>query len=771
MKNQFLSKLLLFFSAIFLFVYGIIYACGGGWDFNDFSFDSNFTPETFVDASYEPLFLSGDVFYSIGFEDNYNTRFNASIRTDWETYLKGKADSATVHYFLFDSSAVAVQDIYAFYKTKKSTKNVEIWDSKLKLKDTKIKNFIDFLYLAKQIETVSVNTDYWSYDPVPVKTFKKEETVKTIEANYKNTKNAFLKNRYWFQTMKAYFYSDNRKEAFDFFQKTEATVPKNELYYRALSYLAGFYYKEKEYAKSNYLYAIVFDKCPEMRIVSAYNFHPQEENDWNASLAMAKDNQEKAALWAIQGYYKDEVRAVEKIFELDPKSAHLDYLLTRLINKTERNMNHSFSKTVESNDVKKQTVSENKSDNKKKIDAEVLGLVTKIAGAGTTVQPYLWDMALGYLYTLTEDFSKAEAFYTKVEQKMPAKKLAHYQLRLLRFVNNLSKIEKLTAQNEKTIIKDLNWLYHELPKEKGIPEFRFWNATKWSKKYLASLYNASGNRVMAELFDYTNDYWSWSTGNSFYDSSLNLLAMKNFLTKTNKTDLEQVGESIYGVKLAEINNFQAVKATFKNDIPAAIEFMKQSDSLQNIVFYGNPFNGGIKDCHDCDHVAYQKRKYSQLDFLTTIKTMQDKILAKEEVYTNSLLLGNAFYNITHFGNARMFYESQIAGYGSTPYSFRAPIKKMITDCSLAKMYYQKAFEAAKNKEQKAKCLYMMAKCERNEYYNKKYSAIESVWEIPEEEVNFIAFDGFVKLKTNYSDTKYYQEVIGECGYFRTYVNQ
>ena len=768
MKNQFLSKLLLFFSAILLMVYGIIYACADG-DYGDFSFDSNFTPETFVDASYEPLFLSGDVFYSIRFEDNYNTRFNESIRTDWETYLKGKADSATVHYFLFDSSAVAVQDIYAFYKTKKSTKNVVKWESKLKLKDSKIKNFIDFLFLAKQVEKVSVNADYWSYDPVAVKTFEDVGTVKAIENNYKNTKDAFLKNRYWFQTMKAYFYSDDRKQAFDFFQKTEATVPKNVLYYRALSYLAGFYYKEKEYAKSNYLYAVVFDKCPEMRVVSAYNFHPQEEKDWNASLAMAKDNKEKAALWAIQGYYKDEVRAMEKIFELDPKSTHLDYLLTRLINKTEQNINHSFSKTDESNDVKKQTVSENKSDNKKKIDTKVLGLVTKISAAGTTAQPYLWDIALGYLYTLREDFSKAEAIYTKVEQKMPAKKLANYQLRLLRFVNNLSKIEKLSPQNEKTIIKDLKWLYHELPKEKGIPEFRYQNATNWSKKYLAALYRASGNKVMAELFDDANDYWGY--GNNFYDANADLQAMKAFLIKTNKTELEQVGQSVYGVKLAEINNFQAVKATFKNDIPAAIEFMKQSDSLQNTVFYGNPFNGGIKDCHDCDHVAYQKKKYSQLDFLTTIKTMQDKVAAKEEVYTNSLLLGNAFYNITHFGNARIFYESKIAGYGSSPYSFREPIKKMITDCSLAKMYYQKAFEAAKNKEQKAKCLYMIAKCERNEYYNKKYSAIANVWEIPEEEVNFIAFDGFVKLKTNYSDTKYYQEVIGECGYFRTYVNQ
>jgi len=89
---------------------------------------------------------------------------------------------------------------------------------------------------------------------------------------------------------------------------------------------------------------------------------------------------------------------------------------------------------------------------------------------------------------------------------------------------------------------------------------------------------------MAELFDDANDYWGY--GNNFYDATADLQAMKAFLTKTNKTELEQVGQSVYGVKLAEINNFQAVKATFKNDIPAAIEFMKQSDSLQNTVFMG-----------------------------------------------------------------------------------------------------------------------------------------------------------------------------------------
>jgi len=75
-----------------------------------------------------------------------------------------------------------------------------------------------------------------------------------------------------------------------------------------------------------------------MRVVAAYCFKPQENSDWIQSLAMAKDNEEKAALWAIHGFYGDEQKAIEKIYELQPKSEHLDYLLTRLVNNQEQKL-------------------------------------------------------------------------------------------------------------------------------------------------------------------------------------------------------------------------------------------------------------------------------------------------------------------------------------------------------------------------------------------------------------------------------------------------
>lgn len=785
MKRIFLNRLFLVSSASLLFVYGIIYACGGGDDWDYFGYNSNFTPETFADKSYTPLFLSGGIFYGIGYDTEHNSRFNNDIQADWETYLKGKANPGTISYFLIGPDKPSsyedrdkplenkpeIEQLHVFYKTKKENKASLKWGKKISLKDEKIKNFIEFLYLAQKIETVSLGGDYWSYDPVVAKTFDDQKMIQSIENVYNTTSDAFLKNRYWFLTVKARFYSNDKQKAVLFFNKTEASVPKNTLYYRALSYVAGINYKQKKYAVSNYLYAQAFDKCPEMRVVTAYSFHPQNDADWNKSLAMAKNNKEKAALWAIHGYYKDEKQAIEKIYDLDPKSEHLNYLVTRLVNKQEQEINNSFQQKAEENvPVKQQTIAENKSENQAKLNKSAFDLISKISAAGNTERPYVWDLVLGYLQTLKGDYTSADKNFDKAEKILPKTELAGYQLRLLRFVNNLSKIDKLTDKNEKTILADLNWLYYELPKTYKGQEFRYQNAVSWSRSCLSTLYREKGNPVMAEIFGESR-YSYWNDGNAFYDNEKVLLDMKAFLAKPNKSEIENIGAGVYSLKLKDINNFQAVQATFKNKIPEAIAFMQQTDSVQYSQFLGNPFNGSIKDCHDCDHVAYQKKKYSQIDFLNTIKSMQDKLTQKEDVYTNSLLLGNAFYNITHFGNGRTFYETSIVGSGSSPYTFRDSMKKMITNCDIPKMYYQKALEAATTKEQKAKCIYMIAKCERNEYYNNKYNGLKNWWEADDDKINFIAWNGFKTLKKDYSDTKYYQDVIAECGYFNTYISQ
>nr|WP_315253401.1 hypothetical protein [uncultured Flavobacterium sp.] len=753
MMQPFLKKLLIAFSALTLLVYGTIYACSDGdWGW---SFDSNFTPETFVDKSYSPLFLSSDVFYGIGFDTEHLTRFNSENVKDWSAYLEGKINEKDLNFFLIDSSSADVTDLFMYYKKGKSNKASEKWNKKIKLDDSKTKDFLFFLNDAQIVETYSTQRfDSWSYDEtVKSQVLSDAKWIKSLEQKYNDTKDSFLKNRYWFLTVKANFYSNKPANVITFFNQTEKAAPKNTLYYRALAYIAGIEYRQKNYAKSNFLYSKVFDKCPTMRVVSAYCFHPQEEKDWKQSLSMAKNDEEKAALWAINGYYNDEEKAIAEIYKLRPKSPHIDYLLTRLINNQENKIDRSF---------KDKTVLENKKRTKDSIRKTAINLVTKIAESNKTAQPYLWNVAAGYLETLNGNFKQADKNFNEAENKIPKTPLAVSQVRLLRLVNNLSKIDQLNPENEKTILADLSWLYLELPK-KTIDNFRYENAVAWSQNYLAALYRSQKNTVMTEIFNHES---------GFYDNEKQLLEMKSFLSKANKTEIEKIGASIYSIKMADINYFQAVKATFQNKIPEAIAFMKQSDKLQSTVFYGNPFLGSIKDCHDCDHQAPQKKKYTMLDFLTIIQKLQDNVAKQNDVYNNSGILGNAFYNITHFGNGRLFYEGNIAGYGSSPEYFRDPIRDMIINCSLAKAYYQKAFASAKNNEQKAKTQYMIAKCERNDYYNKKYYSLNlSTWDIQDDQTNFIAWQGFKNIKANYSKTKYYKEIINECGYFKTYVQK
>jgi hypothetical protein len=255
----------------------------------------------------------------------------------------------------------------------------------------------------------------------------------------------------------------------------------------------------------------------------------------------------------------------------------------------------------------------------------------------------------------------------------------------------------------------------------------------------------------------------------FYDSKRNVQAMKQFILKENKSAWEVLAQKIYSTKIEDIENYEAVLATFENNISSAVSHLENTTEKKNMILLANPFNGNIKDCHDCEHHAPQSRKFTALQFLKIVDEMQQKLKVNEDVYNNSLLLGNAFYNISFFGNARIFHEGALVGSGSSPTSFRTQMMKMIVDCSTAKRYYKQAFEAASNKEQKAKCLYMISKCERNDYYNTNYYFQDKGWwDIYDSEVNFKAWDSFKALRKEYSDTQYYQEVINECGYFNTY---
>lgn len=742
MRKKFSKKWLTVFS--FLFTAIVIALACGNWDI--MYIHSNFAPEVIPNKGYTPFFYEpNEPFYGIGHDREHTTRFNDDVVNDWYSFVKGKISKEDIALLLLsDETNDELNALNNYVVEGKTNASVKKRSGSIDLNDTHVRAFIEFAYIAKQLDLLIVPIGDWDYYQSARTNGKgiPKTLLDTFAEKYEKTSDPFLKNRYWFQCLKALFYA-NQHDAFErFFNKTKQNVERNILYYRALGYLAAFYYEKKDFNTANRLYAEIFDKVPTMRTVTVYSFHVQSENEWQQTLKNAANTDEKVALWTLLGYYADEERAINEIYKLNPKSTHLNLLLTRLVNKKEEVL---LSKVEDDNG---------------KVDMSFVNPVLRIAEEEKTLNPYLWYLAAGYVSMWKAEYDAAEKYYAKAERLLPSTQpLVVEQLKLLRLLNSVSSIQSIKGNNVEKLTDELRWLFLSEKQEK----IRSYYATEKCQEYLSTIYAKNNNPLYAELLKHNDD---------FYLQNRNLDVMLSFLLKTDKTPFEQLLQDIYPISADDIYHYKAIIATFNDDLDAAISNMQKAGKLAHTELYGNPFNGFIKDCHECDHQRKQTVKYTLLGMLMKMREMKQAAEQNNDVYNNSLLIGNAYYNITFYGNARLFWLSTLTTGGTIPSNeenIAIFAKKMFTDCSMAKKYYLKAAAATQNDEEKAKIAYLLAKCQRNDFYSQYYS--EDKTPIEASRAFFFAWDGFKELKSKYAHTRYYKDVINECGYFDYFVRR
>lgn len=754
MKHNFLKILLIAFSSLLAAV-GIAIACG--WEGGYYvGYTSNFSPEIVAGKGYSPLFYAPhDFFYGIVFDEEHNNRFSKDVTDEWYDFLNKKISKENIKTLLLtDTIYDELNNLAEYIRDGKESAVAAKWRKVIPLNDKKIQEFILFANVAVYVDKVAAptRTNYWNYSETQQTDADiSDDLIEYFIAKY-DSETGFLKNRYWFLTLKAAFYAKKYKNFEAFFEKTKRATEKNTLYYRALGYLAAIKLKAKEYKQANIFYAEIFDKVPSMSPVVAYSFHLEDESQWAQTLKMASTVEQKVSLWTMLGYFKDEERAIREIINLDPKSRHLDLLLTRLVNKAESKANMLAYENVEN----------------KPVDPEIFELIRKTASDKKISNQFLWNSAAGYLCTLNENYRDAEKYFAQAERNYPpAKPLAKEQLRLLRFVNQLSSIKSIKGDNIEKLAGELSWLYNM--RNTKPEDLRYTFASEQSKKYIAEMYDRDGNTFYSELFNHDD---------KFYANPHNIDLMLSFLQKRNKSPLEKVMQEIYPITIQDLYQYKAVMAAFNDDLDSAIEFMRKTDELASVELLGNPFNGFIKDCNDCDHRRRQTVKYSRLSVLHKMREMKQNVEQKNDVFNNALLLGNAYYSITFYGNARLFWwnENLIHYYIPSVVGYIPCFaQRMLTDMSMAQKYYSIAFDAAENDEQRAKATYLLAKCERNDFYNEHFT----LGVCDSQEINHsnygisiepVTWSKFEELKNNYAHTKYYKDVINECGDFKKYVS-
>jgi hypothetical protein len=757
MKKISIKYLVFLISALVVAGIAIVVACGP--DYPEEEPYELVSPEISHEVVYRSFFPSGDLLYDYQVKPNNIYDFDSINSEEWLKFFDKTVLKQDLNYLLYKAPGEEIDSLLSSLNGNISNIAEESGKNSILLYPNKklAEEFLVYLSYAKKCEPFStfIPPDWYSgqdkLDPrKDIAAIRK--LIDEGSSLSENSNSGFIKERYIFQVERLYFQSANYPECNRYYRSNKNNFKLSEsIKFRAMGYASGALYKSNRFGESNYMYSVIYGNYPPMMTTAYFCFSPKEESDWNESLSLTKNNREKEFLWQLLGIYKDPLRAMKQIYQLNPKSDLLDLLLVRSINSVEGITQTHYTRDTTSNEG-------------------LSPFVISCAEKGNTNKPYLWDIASAYLSYTNSNFAVAREYLSKTLAEVKNDGMVKEQVHLIEIAMMIEEVGKMDSNFESRILKELLWLKQQgegkgINHERAYP-FMYDGIFNWAVKRLGEKYKDQGDLIKSHCLKPDSEA-------SFYSNNSNAASMVAYMDKKDKTGFDEFVLSVYTMHRNDIFEFQAVDLMLKGKISEALQKFELGPGSGDGQLLGDPFLIHIRDCHDCDHEAPQNVQYTKLSFVKRMLELETKIKTDPINAPNYYFeLANGFYNITYFGNERTFYQTSIEEYdfidwdnfyfygysddGNSPWLK----KSLVFNCTKAKNFYIKAMELSKNPEFKAKCSLMAAKCEQNDFYLSRPKDYKG---------NFKSGAYFKQLKNNYSGTNYYKEIIKECGYFRTYL--
>jgi hypothetical protein len=723
-------------------------------------YQSMFAPEMVSEKGKEPFFRSMMQFYkSPYYYDNISLFDNVNVN-EWHAFFKSQVTKADIRTLLYQTTTGQIDTAIFHLRDSAYPITANLISSSIFTYPTTVdaKDFLFYVGYARRCEpyaTYNPNSWYYNND----ETWRNDVAAmdKLVEGGQKMigiVKNPFIKERYIFQVLRLKFLQNDYNGVIDYYNQNKQHITTgNTMRYRCLGYLAGAHRKMGQLAQANLMYAQIFDQCQPMRVVAFQSFSPNNETDWQEMLALATSKNDKCAIWQLLGLKHDALRAAKEIYAIDPYSDKTELLLSRMVNQAEE----TFLPTLgySHNYYRPDTVPANYAlASPKNVDPETPKFVTQVALSGKASNPLLWKLSAGYLSLAQGNYNDANNMLTQVMNHASVTPLMKKQARMLLLTSHIDQTVKLTGEFETQMARELTWLNDQ----RTDTILRASYAYNWCLQRLGYKYYAQGQIIKAQLLHNLTDYY-------FYLSDDNCKKMKDFFDRSNKSDFEKFLAKQYPYTKSDIVEIEALKLFYVNKLDLSNDKLAEDATWGTSELLGDPFKIRINDCHDCDHLEEQKVTYTQRSFIEKMDYYRLRAISHPKEAANCyFMLANGFYNATYFGNARMFYATPLIDFGSYAYWYRdfSGINPLVLDCQTALSYYLKAMDASTDKEFKAKCCFMAAKCEQN--------ALFISGQLGSDE-DFRAGKYFAMLKSDYRKTDYYKEVIEECKYFNAYARK
>ena len=670
------------------------------------------------------------------------------------------------------------------------------WHNKNTEIDKRAKIYIDFAQICSEAFDYRNKMNSWDYNEIKQqKTINTEALLSKANTLLNNESNEQLKARYYYQIIRILHYSKNWEDAIKLYDsKVKDKLTKNEIYYYIIDQIAGCYYSIKNYQKAAYLFTKVFNKSFDRKKSAflSYNFCTKKDADGKPFFKGFEDEKDFILITSLRNF-SDEIININKFINLDENDQRVELLFMRALNNVERVV---WPKNI---GVGHETLPFYDEKNNYK---DLLSIVEKQVGNYAVRNKDFWRIASSYLSFINNDIKTAKNELSKVNSFQEQKKA-------------LSIIYEVFSWNEISS-SDEDHIYYIL---KAIPVQDDWymdsenDLRNFILHKIAHTYYK--NNQIAKAFLVHNYLEKVNNINS-----LELLdALENFYLKPNKNNYEQ----LLIANMDKKNNFtdyinyqKGIYYLYDKKPDLALVFFNKNNSykaqkpIPNTIFSNN-----IKECFTCDvneimdDEVYKADVFSFINANSTAKDLAInlmeliKLTSNEKLWKAKLanyLLANYYYNISNTGYYRglltdntntgdriyinyandKYFSPKITGEeiianksGYNLSNISGYEKHYFNLSELAMKYYQNVIDLSTDKELNARCMYLMAKCELNHFYNNggdnNYKIlVNGKWN--NYEIELPKSRSFKLLNEKYSDTEFHDMIIKECSYYRHYSN-
>ena len=775
---------------------------GCGPDADPYDYYTSFFHQNLPDAKgYKPFYYTG---FNFLYDETEPVAASDVLAKEWSAYCGNAITATDAKKFVNKFAWKDLNNLYLSIdknqalKIPDSVKQNSMTDYFFKQKDMEALGYIMY---AKQVEPY-VYAGESSWDLPQRDSVKMAKLIKNGRQLYTVAKKDVFKLKYAYQVLRLAHYSNRYTDVINWYDEYAASITGNSvLQPMCIALKAGALFRTGNQKEAAYLFSKAFSASQVKRISNYLGFKWSVKYDTPRGdyLQLCKNNSEKAdmlAMFAI-GSTANETGTMKEIYDLDADAPVLEVLAVREINKLEEKY---FTPLLQKEKGGKalyyswaETVADSALNENTKRVKELTSFLHDVAAKGQVQNPGLFETGAAYSAYMIKDFSAAKKYLAAAEKMHLSQKIKD-QWALTNLLVTISENEKIDAAFEEQLLPSVKWLEEKVKTEKsevvGYSTIAQWKAfyRNLMSEVLAQRYHQQGDLHKETLAIGTADFITKSASNtSGYSSAIEFLR-NNLVSKDveklyalldskqpNKFEAYLISHNV--VKKTDVIDFAGTTYLRDYDYNNAIAWFKKSADKKTGTINTNPF---IDLLYDKEEALPAEAKFTttKLAFAEEMLRLQ-KAAATDKVNASKYLfkMANGYYNMTYYGHAWQlvqYYRSGSDGYYIP--NDATGFQKEYYGCFKAQEYFEKAMAASNDKNFKARCLFMMAKCSQKQIHKPQYDEFANKYdEMDTAEKKY--FDNFKhnkyfpQLVKEYGNTPFYKEAFNSCSYLSDFVKK